>query len=382
MKVLMLSTYPPRFCGIATYTSNLVHYLKGLPQLQIHILAINDSQNKEIYEYDEDVRWVMDQSVSSSYLEAARFINSSPYDLLHIQHEFGIFGGKGNFFILSLVESLTKPFVVTFHSTPPDPEDWEQKILKVLYEHSEKVVVQSRVAQRIVVENYGFSPGKISYLPHGVPEVKPEDTEDMKRKVGWGGKKIILTFGLFSPRKGIETVLKALSVLKKELPDLYYVILGRPHPRWERLHGGNFIEYLMKKAKERNIDSRVIIKAEFLKEEEMLKHILAADIIITPYPQAAIKQVVSGTLVYSAGCGKAIISTPYLHAQEILSDGRGVLIEFDNPRALAESIRKILHDSQFRRELEKKVYAFSRPFIWPVVAREYLQLYKHISQRK
>lgn len=382
MDILMLATYPPRFCGIATYTFNLVHHLKNLSPLQIGILAINDSKSKEIHTYSEEVQWVMDESSPSSYLETAKFINSSPSKLIHIQHEFGIFGGRRSFSILTLVESLTKPYIVTFHSTPPEPEDWEEKILKVLYEHSEKVVVQSRIAQRIVTENYGFSPRKISYIPHGIPKIKSEDSEALKREVGWKGKEILLTFGFLSPRKGIDTVLKALSLLKEELPNLYYVVLGRPHPRWEKIQRENFIEYLMKKAKELRVDSRLMIKPEFLKEEEMLRYIQAADIIITPYPQMAMKQVVSGVLVYSMGCRKAIISTPYLHAQELLSHERGVLIEFDNPWAVAENVRKILRNPHFKRKLEERAYGFSHSFVWPQVARKYLQLYQRVSQVK
>ncbi|HIE43668.1 MAG TPA: glycosyltransferase [Candidatus Omnitrophica bacterium] len=378
MEILVLTTYPPRFCGIGTYAHNLVTHLRNLNTIKIQVIAINDSKNREIHQYGEEVQWVMDQSIPSSYLETAKYINYSPYELLHIQHEFGIFGGVKNFSILELVKALSKPYMVTFHSTPPEPEDWEREILEGLYRRAEKVVVQSRTARRLLIENYGFSPDKISCIPHGIPDVELADSESLKRELGLEGKKIILTFGLLTPRKGIENVFPALSILKEEIPNLYYLIMGRPHPRWEITEGKTFSEHLMEKAKEQNVNSRVIIKSEFLEEGKMLKYIQAADIVLTTYSKTARKQVVSGVLSYAMGCGKAIISTPYLHAEELLSEGRGILVEFDNASALAENIKRVLENPQMKRESEKRAYNFSRSFRWSVVAEDYLRLYQSL----
>ena len=377
MKILILSTYPPRKCGIATFTWNLVKHLrKNLSLSRLGIIAINDSHTQEIHSYGEDVVWVMDQSKISSYSQTAEFVNQSDYPFLHIQHEFGIYGGRENYSIFELVENLTRPFLVTFHSVPPEPEEWERRILEKIHKLSSFTIVQSRKAVEILESKYGGEGKKIVYIPHGVPRPPLEKREEWRRKWGWEEKFVLLTFGLLNPRKGLEDLIRATSMLYQEFPQIFTVILGRPHPRFFYFQGRPLTQYLLDLAEEKGVRDRVYIPGTYLSEDDLLSALVACDVVITPYRRVARGQIVSGVLSYALGCGKAVVSTPYLHAEELLSRGAGLLVEFDNPESLAQGIRMLLKNPEKLLKMEKKARELGENFYWDVVARRYGEVYR------
>ncbi|MCD6522060.1 glycosyltransferase [Candidatus Calescamantes bacterium] len=382
MKVLFLSSYPPRRCGIATFTFNLIQHLKNYyPRFSPAIIAIDDSKNKEIHQYGKEVVFVMDQSLPSSYERAAVFVNDSSYPLLHVQHEYGIYGGAKCFLILKLVQNLKKPFIVTFHSVSPEPEEWEKEILLNLHSQSLFTIVQSKTAKEIFLNIYGGKMEKLIYIPHGVPKPPSIDREKIREKLGWKNRFVILTFGLLNPRKGLEDLIQATSLISKEFPQVYTVILGRPHPRWEYKNGELYLNFLRKLAKDKGVEKNIFIPGEYLPEEELLSALLASDLVVTPYNSHAEKQVVSGVLTYALGCGKAVVSTPYLHAKELLSSGAGLLAEFENPISLAEKIKLVIKDRELHKKMESKALNIGQQFYWEEVAKKYWELYQWVYQQ-
>ena len=382
MKVLFLSSYPPRRCGIATFTFNLIQHLKNYyPRFSPAIIAIDDSKNKEIHQYGKEVVFVMDQSLPSSYEKAADFVNNSSYPFLHVQHEYGIYGGAKCLLIFKLVQKLKKPFIVTFHSVSPEPEEWEKEILLKLHSQSLFTIVQSKTAREIFLNIYGGKMEKLIYIPHGVPKPPSMDREKIREKLGWKNRFVILTFGLLNPRKGLEDLIQATSLISKEFPQVYTVILGRPHPRWEYKNGELYLNFLRKLAKDKGIEKNIFIPGEYLPEEELLTALVASDLVVTPYNSHAEKQVVSGVLTYALGCGKAVVSTPYLHAKELLSSGAGLLAEFENPISLAEKIKLVIKDRELHKKMENKALNIGQQFYWEEVAKKYWEVYQWVCQQ-
>jgi glycosyltransferase involved in cell wall biosynthesis len=368
-RIAFIGNYLPRQCGIATFTTDLciamgAEYGVG----RMFAIPVNDPESS--YQYPEAVRLELEQEDCSSYQRAADFLNFNGNDLVCLQHEYGIFGGPAGNHILALLRRLKMPLVTTLHTVLREP-DWNQRaVLEEIAQLSDRIIVMSEHAANLLREVYDVPPGKIDVIPHGVPDLPFMDPNYFKDQFGTEGKSVLLTFGLLSPNKGIENVISALPAILARHPKLVYIISGATHPHIKRREGERYRDSLKALAEEHRVGSHVIFNNRFVSNEELVEHVGAADIYITPYRQEA--QVVSGTLAIAIGAGKAIISTPYWHARELLADGRGVIVPFDDPTAIAKAAIALLDNDVERHAMRKRAYLHSRATTWPKTARAYM----------
>jgi glycosyltransferase involved in cell wall biosynthesis len=368
-RIAFIGNYLPRQCGIATFTTDLctamgAEYGVG----RMFAIPVNDPESS--YQYPEAVRLELEQEDCSSYQRAAEFLNFNGNDLVCLQHEYGIFGGTAGSHILNLLRRLKMPVVTTLHTVLREP-DWNQRaVLEEIAQLSDRLIVMSEHAADLLREVYDVAPDKIDVIPHGVPDLPFMDPNYFKDQFGTEGKSVLLTFGLLSPNKGVENVISALPAILAAHPDLVYIISGATHPHIKRREGERYREGLIALAEELGVGSHVIFNNRFVSAEELVEHVGAADIYITPYRQEA--QVVSGTLAIAIGAGKAIISTPYWHAKELLADDRGVIVPFDDPAAIAAAAMTLLDNDAERHAMRKRAYLYSRATTWPKTARAYM----------
>jgi glycosyltransferase involved in cell wall biosynthesis len=368
-RIAFIGNYLPRQCGIATFTTDLctamaAEYGAG----SLFAIPVNDPDSS--YQYPEQVRIEIEQEDLSSYERAAEFLNFNGNDLVCMQHEYGIFGGTVGSHILALLRRLKMPLVTTLHTVLRDPDPDQLAVLDEISHLSDRLIVMSEHAASLLRDVYGVSNEKIDVIPHGVPDLPFMDPNYFKDLFGTQGKSVLLTFGLLSPNKGIESVIRALPAILKKHPDLVYVISGATHPHIRRREGERYREELVALAAECGVSPHVMFNNRFVSNEEMIEHVGSADIYITPYRQEA--QVVSGTLAIALGAGKAIISTPYWHAKEILADGRGVLVPFDDAAAIANAAIRLLDNGPERHAMRKRAYLHSRGTTWQKTAHAYM----------
>jgi glycosyltransferase involved in cell wall biosynthesis len=331
-------------------------------------IPVNDPESS--YQYPEAVRLELEQEDCSSYQRAADFLNFNGNDLVCLQHEYGIFGGPAGNYILALLRRLRMPLVTTLHTVLREP-DWNQRaVLEEISQLSDRLIVMSELAAGLLREVYGVSPGKIDIIPHGVPDLPFMDPNYFKDQFGTEGKSVLLTFGLLSPNKGVENVISALPAILAGHPELVYIVSGATHPHIKRREGERYRDALRALAEKLGVGSHVIFNNRFVSNEELVEHVGAADIYITPYRQEA--QVVSGTLAIAIGAGKAIVSTPYWHARELLAERRGVIVPFDDPTAIAKAAITLLDNDAQRHAMRKRAYLYSRATTWPKTARAYM----------
>lgn len=369
-RVVVIGNHLPRQCGIATFTTDLCEALeRAFPDRVCAALPVNDIP--EGYSYPERVRFELEQDNLSSYAAAADFLNINNVDVVCLQHEYGIFGGPAGSHILALLRELRMPVVTTLHTVLKDPDEHQRRVLKEIIRLSDRVVVMTERASQFLREIYGAPPENIDLIPHGIPDVPFVDPNFFKDQFGLEGKKVLLTFGLLSPNKGIEHVIEALPEVIKRHPDVVYVVVGATHPHIQRRQGESYRLSLQRLARSLGVDRHVIFHGRFVSLEELTQFLGAADIYITPYLNAA--QIVSGTLSYAVGAGKAVISTPYWHAEELLADGRGILVPFRDAPALAARINELLDDEVLRHSVRKRAYLFARDHTWPKVAQAYMR---------
>jgi glycosyltransferase involved in cell wall biosynthesis len=331
-------------------------------------IPVNDPDSS--YQYPEQVRIELEQDDWSSYERAADFLNFNGNDLVCMQHEYGIFGGTAGSHILALLHKLKMPLVTTLHTVLREPDSNQRAVLDEISHLSDRLIVMSGHAASLLRDVYGVPDEKIDVIPHGVPDLPFMDPNYFKDLFGTQGKSVLLTFGLLSPNKGIENVIRALPAILAKHPDLVYIISGATHPHIRRREGERYRKELQSLAEECGVSSHVTFNNRFVSNEEMIEHVGAADIYITPYRQEA--QVVSGTLAIALGAGKAIISTPYWHAKEILADGRGVLVPFDDPDSIATAAIKLLDNDAERHAMRKRAYLHSRSTTWQKTAQAYM----------
>ena len=368
-RIAFVGNYLPRQCGIATFTTDLCAALEteyGVGRL--FAIPVNDPESS--YEYPEQVRLELEQEDLSSYERAAEFLNFNGNDLVCLQHEYGIYGGVAGEHILALLRKLKMPLVTTLHTVLREPDRHQRTVLEEITRLSDRLVVMSELAAQLLRDVYAVPAGKIDVIPHGVPDLPFMDPNYFKDKFGTEGKSVLLTFGLLSPNKGIENVIRALPAILACHPNVVYIVSGVTHPHIRRREGERYREQLMALAKELGVADNLILNNRFVSAEELVEHVGAADIYITPYQQEA--QVVSGTLAIALGAGKAIISTPYWHAKELLAEGRGVLVPFADPGAIAESVIGLLENEAKRHAMRKRAYLYSRGTTWPKTARAYM----------
>lgn len=368
-RIAFIGNYLPRQCGIATFTTDLCTAMAAeFGSGRFFAIPVNDPDSS--YQYPEQVRIELEQEDCSSYEHAAEFLNFNGNDLACMQHEYGIFGGVAGSHILALLRKLKMPLVTTLHTVLREPDSNQRAVLDEIGHLSDRLIVMSEHAARLLRDVYGIPNEKIDVIPHGVPDLPFMDPNYFKDLFGTQGKSVLLTFGLLSPNKGIENVIRSLPAILTKHPDLVYIISGATHPHIRRQEGEHYRDGLQALAEELGVSSHVTFNNRFVSNEEMIEHVGAADIYITPYRQEA--QVVSGTLAIALGAGKAIISTPYWHAKEILADGRGVLVPFDDPDAIANAAIRLLDNDAERHAMRKRAYLHSRNTTWQKTAQAYM----------
>ena len=359
----------PRECGIATFTTDLCNALTGeFGQGRLFAIPVNDPESS--YEYPEQVRLELAQEDIGSYERAAEFLNFNGNDLVCLQHEYGIFGGAAGRYILALLRKLKMPLVTTLHTVLREPDANQRIVLEEIAQLSDRLVVMSELAAQLLRDVYAVPAGKIDVIPHGVPDLPFMDPNYFKDKFGTEGKSVLLTFGLLSPNKGIENVIRALPAILARHPNVVYIVSGVTHPHIRRREGERYRESLLALAEQLGVSDHLILNNRFVSAEELVEHVGAADIYITPYRQEA--QVVSGTLAIALGAGKAIISTPYWHAKELLAEKRGVIVPFENPEAISEAVLSLLENDAERHAMRKRAYLYSRGTTWPKTAKAYM----------
>ena len=372
-RIAFVGNYLPRQCGIATFTTDLCTAVATeFGSGRLFAIPVNDPDSS--YQYPERVRIEITQEEVASYERAAEFLNFNGNDLVCLQHEYGIFGGIAGSHILVLLRKLKMPLVTTLHTVLREPDVHQRAVLDEIARLSDRLIVMSEHAACLLREVYDIPACKIDLIPHGVPDLPFMDPNYFKDMFGTQGKSVLLTFGLLSPNKGIENAIRALPTIIKTHPDLVYIVSGATHPHIRRREGERYRESLQALAVECGVSANVIFNNRFVSNEEMIEHVGAADIYITPYRHEA--QVVSGTLAIALGAGKAIISTPYWHAKELLADGRGVIVPFDNPAAIAEAAIRLLDNDAERHAIRKRAYLYSRGTTWPKTARAYMESFQ------
>ncbi|RLB85685.1 MAG: glycosyl transferase family 1 [Deltaproteobacteria bacterium] len=377
--VTVIGNYLPRQCGIATFTTDLVGSLSAeAPDIYCWAVAINDKP--EGYAYPEKVRFEINQNKLSDYGIASQFLNISHTNIVCVQHEYGIFGGQAGSHLLKLLGDLRMPVVTTLHTILKNPTQEYRAVMCKLSDLSDKLVVMSHKASDFLKEIYAVPEDKIVLIHHGIPDMPFIDSSFYKDKFGVEGKKVLLTFGLLSPNKGIENVLQALPAVIKKHPDVAYIILGATHPHIVKLHGDEYRIMLQQLVHKLDIGEHVIFQNRFVELKELCEFLCIADIYVTPYLEEA--QITSGTLAYAMGAGKAVISTPYWYATEMLAEGRGRIVPFHNPDVIAKQIIDLLDNDVDRHAMRKKAYTFSREAVWKEVSRKYLQVFSEVRQKR
>ncbi|MFZ0304098.1 MAG: glycosyltransferase family 4 protein [Terracidiphilus sp.] len=368
-RIAFVGNYLPRQCGIATFTTDLcaalaTEYGAG----RLFAIPVNDPESS--YDYPEQVRLELEQEDSASYERAAEFLNFNGNDLVCVQHEYGIYGGVAGDHILMLMRKLKMPVVTTLHTVLRDPDPDQRRVLEEITRLSDRVVVMSEQAAQFLRDVYAVPNSKIDIIPHGVPDFQFMDPNYFKDKFGTEGKSVLLTFGLLSPNKGIENVIRALPAILAKHPNVVYIVSGATHPHIRRREGERYREELHALAEQLGVSSQLILLNRFVSAEELVEQVGTADIYITPYRQEA--QIVSGTLAIALGAGKAIISTPYWHAKELLANNRGVIVPFESPDAIAGAVLQLLDNDGERHAMRKRAYLHSRETIWPKTAHKYM----------
>ncbi|WP_155323416.1 glycosyltransferase family 4 protein [Desulfosarcina ovata] len=377
--VAVIGNYLPRQCGIATFTTDLVEGLSAeAPDINCWAAAMNDKP--EGYPYPDNVRFEINQNKLSDYRTASQFLNINQTDIVCVQHEYGIFGGPAGSHLLKLLADLRMPVVTTLHTVLKDPAPEYRAVMHKLADLSDKLVVMSHKASDFLNDVYAVPEEKIVFIHHGIPDTPFIDSSFYKDKFGVEGKKVLLTFGLISPNKGIENVLHALPAIISKHPDVAYIVLGTTHPHILKSHGDAYRIMLQQLVRKLDIGEQVIFQNRFVELKELCEFLGIADIYVTPYLEEA--QITSGTLAYAMGTGKAIVSTPYWYASEMLADGRGRIVPFSNPDAIAEQIIDLLDNDVDRHAMRKKAYTFSREAVWREVSRKYLQVFNEVRQNR
>ena len=378
-RVAIIGNYLPRQCGIATFTTDLcdaIHAEFGATEL----LALPVNDTPEGYTYPARIRFELAQDEVTSYRQAADFLNFSNIDLVCLQHEYGIFGGPAGAHILELLRRLQMPVVTTLHTVLREPNPDQRAVMEEIAALSDRFIVMSRQSAEILQEVFHVPASKIDLIPHGIPDLAFTDPNFYKDAFGTEGKEVLLTFGLLSPNKGIENVIRALPAILSRHENVVYMISGVTHPHVLRRDGDNYRASLQKLAKDLGVESKVIFRNRFVSPQELVELIGAADIYITPYKYKG--QVVSGTLAYALSAGKAIISTPYLHAVELLDDERGVLVPFDDPQAIAAKTIELLDNGTARHAMRKRAYLYARDMVWDRVAQQYMGSFERVYNER
>ncbi len=366
----LVSTYVPRHCGLATFSKDVVENYRPEPgrrKGKAVVVAISDEAGERAY--PQEVGFEIRKQVREDYLVAAEYLNRAPVDVVSIQHEYGIFGGPDGEYVLDLASNLRKPILLTLHTVLREPSENQRRVLALLCRVATVVIVLAKSAIPLVKEIYGCDPERIVHVPHGAPDLPFSDPEFFKESHDLTGKDVIMTFGLLGPGKGIEMALDAIALLVKDHPNVVYLVVGATHPELLKHEGEKYRESLERRVRELGIEEHVQFVNKYLTQQEVEEYLQMADVYLAPYPGA--QQIASGPLTFSLAAGKAVVATPFVAAEELLADGRGVLTPFNDPKTLAENLKKILDDPVERVVMRKKAYKFGRSLTWPSVGARY-----------
>lgn len=378
MKIAYISTFPPRECGIATFNQNLMHAINAnFPDRKNSldggfVVALNDSESIQEYEYPADVKYVIRQNHQKDYIRAANYINTSNVDACILEHEFGIYGGESGIYILPLINRLEKPLISILHTILKDPSYVQRIIIREIAEQSSKIIVMSKRAVEFLTTIYDIPADKIQIIEHGVPDLEAPEVNPVKSLTPFKNHRVLLTFGLLSRNKGLETVVKALPKIVEKHPDVMYVVLGNTHPGVIKSSGEEYRDHLKSLAAQLKVSQHLCFINKFVAEDELIDYLTAAEVYVTPYLNEA--QITSGTLSYAVGAGAAVVSTPYWHATELLDDNRGRLFDFKNSESLAETVNELLANDTLLSELKENAYEYGRHLRWPVIGSEFIKV--------
>ena len=370
LRVAVIGNHLPRQCGIATFTTDLCDAIASeYAAVGISVVAVNDPQLR--YQYPARVQFEVSEGELSSYQAAADILNSSPVDLVCLQHEYGIFGGKSGSYILRLLQRLKMPVVTALHTVLREPDVDQLIVLQEIAARSDRLIVMSERSSQFLQDVFRVPAEKIDTIPHGIPDLPFTESAVYKTSLSTEGRTVLLTFGLLSPNKGFESVIQALPSILFRHNDVTYIIAGATHPHVRRREGDRYRLQLQALAKELGVEENVVFHNRFVSPQEMAALVGSADIYITPYRYEA--QAVSGTLAYALGAGKAIVSTPYWHAAELLDDGRGALVPFEDSAAIADTVIELLDNDAARQAMRKRAYLYARRMVWNRVAQSYMR---------
>ena len=375
----LIGNFLPRKCGLATFTTDTYNALKRrYPELKLDVYAMDDHPGR--YDYPPAVTASIPQDDRGAYLDTARAIEASGAQALWVQHEYGIYGGPAGEFLIALLDRLTIPVIATLHTVLENPSADERRVMEALLRRSSRVIVMAERGRDILKRVHGVEDAKVVMIPHGVPDRAFADPDQFKGMFGWEGRDVVLTFGLLAPNKGIETMIEAMPAIVTKDPNALYVVLGATHPNLVAHEGEAYRDRLKALAAERGVADHVQFIDAFVEHNELIDYLQAADIYATPYSNPA--QITSGTLSYAVGIGKAVVSTPYVHATEILADGHGVLVDFGDSAGFARAIGKLLSDPAELHALSKRAYARGRTMLWSALSEHAMrELYKIVASK-
>ncbi len=377
-RVAFIGNHLPRLCGIATFTHDLHRAISmARPNLETGVVAMTNPGGA--YDYPQAVRLEIQDDNVDEYVEAAEFLNEAGFDVVCLQHEYGIFGGQAGGNINALLSRLKMPVVTTLHTVIAKPTPAQHDVMQRIIDTSSKIIVMSKKGQQLLHSVHDVPADKVEIIAHGIPDMPFRETDAAKAKLGFAGKTVILTFGLLSPNKGIEFMLDAMPGIIKSCPNAVYVILGATHPNLVREQGETYRDGLMARVRQLGIQDHVVFFNQFVEQATLLDFISMCDVYVTPYLNEA--QMTSGTLAYSFGLGKAVVSTPYWHAKELLSDGYGILVPFGDAKAISSEIATLLTDDVHRHAMRTRAYAASRSMTWPETAKQYLTAFENAHER-
>ena len=374
VRVVYVSTYPPRECGIAAYTKHLVDAISTFCARAVtspSVIAINDRGGH--YDYEIRVKSQIEANDVQSYEKAAQYINASDADVVNLQHEYGIFGGEWGEYITELLQRIDKPVVTTVHTVLEQPVLDARRVLERILEHSDFVVVMAHAGIGMLERLYGGHADRIRYIPHGCPNVPHLETAMTKRSLGLKDRVVLSTFGLLSSGKGIEYVIEALPRVAREHPSVLYLIIGETHPEVRKHEGETYRQFLLNLVESLGLENNVRFVNRFLPETELIRYLQASDIYVLPYPNR--EQISSGTLSYALSTGKAIVTTPFLHAEEVISGGAALECQFKDSDSIGECVNTLLKDNEMHQRLGRMAYEYSRAMIWPNVGMSYVNVF-------
>ncbi|MFI5266659.1 MAG: glycosyltransferase family 4 protein [Chloroflexota bacterium] len=376
-RAIFIASYPPRECGIATFTHDLVTAVDRFnPAQPGGIVAMTDPGKSHVY--PPAVKWQIQRDVASSYEEAAELVNDGPYDVVNIQHEYGLYGGPRGAHLFRFLDRLRKPVVLSMHTTLPNPDPELRSITRELLERCDRTIVLARTALNILARDYRADCSRVRFVPHGVPNVRPLSSYRAKQALGLGRRPVLATCGLMNPGKGIEYAIEAVAGLVKEFPDLVYLVVGETHPGVRTQMGEAYREQLQAQVQRLGLQEHVIFENRYLAYRELVLYLLASDIYVVPYLD--LNQIVSGTLAYAVGCGRAVVSTASAYACEILADGRGLLAEARSASSLQSRLGTLLRNPEYRATVQARSYSYGHEMIWPNVARAYMETFRAVCE--